>query len=286
MNLIFKGKTYSIDDSLLAGAISGLEAHLSELQSGGGESIVAGLYETGSNYTVMKKSWQELLDEDVVHVENGAVYTNVDISTGTNSSASALAGDLMLPNDGSITKLGDFDTNTGTGNFAFSLCTQLTGIQIPNSVTSIGAMAFIYCISLTNVTLPDTIIAIEESAFNSSALTNMIIPDGVTSIGSGAFQDCGSLRSVVIGASVTTIGKRAFDSCASLESITFKGSAKRVGDDGAFAHCPSLIRIIFEGTTEQWKACLLGQFWNADTGDYTVYCIDGTVAKDGTVTYN
>lgn len=54
------------------------------------------------------------------------------------------------------------------GNSAFWLCSSLTNINIPNSVTNIGYEAFFDCRSLTNIN----------------------IPNGVTNIGKMAFSDC------------------------------------------------------------------------------------------------
>ena len=39
-------------------------------------------------------------------------------------------------------------------------------------------------------------------------------------------------------------------------------------------------------TDAQWSAISFGSYWNTNTGDYTVTCTDGTVDKDGTVTYH
>ena len=60
------------------------------------------------------------------------------------------------------------------GNVAFSYCTSLKSVTIPDSVTEIGNAAFFQCTSLTSVT----------------------IPDSVTSIGGRAFYYCRSLASV------------------------------------------------------------------------------------------
>ena len=50
---------------------------------------------------------------------------------------------------------------TSIGDYAFYICSSLTGIEIPNSVTSIGNFAFAYCESLTRIictaTTPPTI---------------------------------------------------------------------------------------------------------------------------------
>ena len=91
-----------------------------------------------------------------------------------------------------------FDGYTSIGNYAFSFCTDLTSVTIPNSVTSIGNSAFYYCSRLTSIT----------------------IPNSVTSIGDYAFFKCTRLTSVMIGNSVISIGDKAFYSCTGLTSVT------------------------------------------------------------------
>jgi hypothetical protein len=48
----------------------------------------------------------------------------------------------------------------------------------------------------------------------------------------------------------------------------------------AFGGCTALTSINFAGTVEQWKAIEFEDEWDKDTGEYTVYCIDGTVTKN------
>ena len=48
---------------------------------------------------------------------------------------------------------------------AFRDCTNLIGITIPNSVTSIGYAAFFFCNSLTNIAIPDSVTNIGDEAF-------------------------------------------------------------------------------------------------------------------------
>ena len=82
-------------------------------------------------------------------------------------------------------------------DFAFSYCTSLTSITIPDSVTSIGEQAFQNCTSLTSITIPDSVTSIGKYAFKyCTSLTSITIPDSVTSIGYGAFYDCRSLSLV------------------------------------------------------------------------------------------
>jgi hypothetical protein len=56
---------------------------------------------------MIKMSWNDLLAAGIVHVTNGVVYSNFDGNTMGNASSDALDGDLVLPNDGSITSIGD-----------------------------------------------------------------------------------------------------------------------------------------------------------------------------------
>jgi len=112
----------------------------------------------------------------------------------------------------------------GIGSGAFSDCTDLTSVTIPNSVTSIGDSAFWRCTNLTSVT----------------------IGNSVTSIGNRAFSDCTGLVSVTIGNSVTSIGNRAFSDCTGLTSITIPNSVMSIGS-GAFNGCTSLTSVTFDG---------------------------------------
>ena len=110
---------------------------------------------------------------------------------------------------------------TCIGGAAFSGCSGLTSITIPNSVTSIGDGAFYHCSGLTSVTIPNSVTSIGSLAFRGcSALTSITIPNSVTNIGNQTFQDCSSLTSITIPNSVTSIGSLAFRGCSGLTSIT------------------------------------------------------------------
>ena len=68
------------------------------------------------------------------------------------------------------------DTVTRIGNYAFSGCTSLGHIEIPERVTSIGYEAFYYCTSLKNITIPSSVTSIERNAFwNCKNLTSLTI---------------------------------------------------------------------------------------------------------------
>jgi hypothetical protein len=130
------------------------------------------------------------------------------------------------------------------GQDAFSHCYGLTSVTIPNSVPSIGNYAFQHCSSLTSVTIPNSVISIGSYAFEyCSSLTSVTIPDSVTSIGSYAFQSCTKLASVTIGNSVTSIGDYAFQFCTSLTSVTIPNSVTSIGRE-TFFQCSSLTNVM------------------------------------------
>ena len=136
-----------------------------------------------------------------------------------------------------------FTTIISIGDYAFSNCSSLTSITIPNSVTNIGNNAFNSCSSLTSVTIPDSVISIGEEAFSECrGLTSVTLGNGVTSIGNNAFDSCTALTEVIISSGVTSIGNMAFNGCNSLTSITIPNSVTSIGAE-VFSNCSSLTSV-------------------------------------------
>ena len=136
---------------------------------------------------------------------------------------------------------------TSIDNYAFSGCSSLTSVIIPNSVTSIGDAAFSGCERLTSVTIPNSVTSIGWSTFSGCrSLTTITIPNSVTIIECGAFSSCSSLTTITIPNSVTKIEGGvfggAFQNCSSLTTISIGSGVTKI-DGAAFKDCLELTDV-------------------------------------------
>ncbi len=235
----------------------------------------------------------------------------------------ASIGNGAFGNCTSLTSITISDSVTSIGEGAFQVCTSLESITIPDRVTRIGDATFYNCESIESITIPHNVISIGEEAFRDcTSLESVTMGNSVTSIDEDAFFNCTSLNALyitdiakwcnisfgnyyanpvydagslyinqklvtelVIPDGVESIGGYAFYYCTSLKSITIPYSVTSIGS-WAFHNCTSLTDIQFNGTVEQWNAIEKDYSWNTGTGNYTITCTNGSIAKDGTVIYS
>ena len=196
------------------------------------------------------------------------------------------SGVVNIPSQ--VTYQGETMSVTSIGECAFSDCSGLTSVTIPNSVTSIGSYAFSGCSGLTSVTIGNSVTSIGEYAFSDcSGLTSVTIGNSVTSIGYYAFRHCSGLTSIVvvpentcydsrdncnaiietatgtlifgcqttiIPNSVTSIGESAFSGCTGLTSVTIPNSVTSIGYD-AFYDCTGLTSVTIPNSVTSIGSC-------------------------------
>lgn len=110
-------------------------------------------------------------------------------------------------------------TDSNVPEYAFSQCSNIQTVTIGNAAV-VYDNAFSYCSSLTQVNLPETLTSIGENAFyNCSSLSQIELPSSLTNIAQSVFSSCSALESIVIPSSVTSIGSGAFSYCYGIKEI-------------------------------------------------------------------
>lgn len=185
-------------------------------------------------------------------VDNEAEVTYKDFNYNSYS------GNVIIP--ATVTYGGTIYSVTSIGYSAFSLCSKMTSITIPNTITHVGSQAFSYCIGLKGVYITDLDAWCKISFdynqmqtnpcsyahhlyLNGEEIRNLIIPNSVTSIGMGAFAGCSSLTSITIPNSVTTIRGYAFMNCKGLTEITIPRTVTSIRPNNPFLGCTGLSSI-------------------------------------------
>lgn len=260
------------------------------------ESIGENAFKGCSNVTIycymseQPPGWHENWNPDNCEVVWMTPIETWDVSaTEADNVVAKLYNDIHNEDYYSLIINGNGNIRSGTYNsfpWYTEYSTTITTIFINYGITSIGDYAFSYCSSLTSIIIPNSVTRINAYALRTcTSLASITIPNSVTSIGYSILSSCTSLTSITIPSSITSIPRFTFDYCKSLASITIPDSIRSIGVE-AFRDCYHLTNIAYAGTIAQWQAITFYSDWNDGTPDYTIYCTDGTITKDGTITYN
>ena len=182
-------------------------------------------------------------DPNIIQFEDASVKTICITNWDKNED-----GALSYEEAAAVTTIGtEF---RGKGIYAFNELQYFTGL------TSIPSSAFSDCSELLSIKLPDNIISINDNAFvRCQSLREIHIPANIESIGYRAFRSCKKLATVIFEKSsqLKTIGGGyhsdidygAFSYCTALTSIEIPASVETI-EASAFMNCSSLTTIPFE----------------------------------------
>lgn len=151
-----------------------------------------------------------------------------------------------------FTSTDDMAVKLAINDYAFSGCTALETLNLPENLGALGSYAFKGCTSLKTVNFVANakFITPETTGGGTDPAPAAYDPAGlVTTIGDGAFMDCTSLTTITLPYFIARIGNSAFENCTALATFTTmdgadsKTAALRTIGDRAFFGNTSLNNV-------------------------------------------
>ena len=172
----------------------------------------------------------KVLSADTVQVGDG------------DTAMTGLSGSVTIP---SSVKYGGTTYNvTAIGDRAFLRCSDITSLEIPDTVTTIGELA-LADIGVSTITIPDSVETLGDNVLSGASMTSVTLSSKLTTIPDKAFNSCPNLREITIPDSVTKIETYAFNSCSSLTTITIPKNVEYIGKQAFWGS--ALTEVTIEG---------------------------------------
>ena len=125
-------------------------------------------------------------------------------------------------------------------------------IVVGEGITAVSTYAFACCSNVTSVDLPDTLSEIGARAFYKDvSLASLELPSGLSTIGRMAFQDCTALKSLTIPSGVKKLPEYICCGCSRLKEVVLPGTITEIGSSAFFG--TDLSQISYTGTKARWS---------------------------------
>ena len=175
-------------------------------------------------------------------------YTRVDDGYAVSATEGYAGVNVVIPEEYNGMPVTEVAEN------AFSGCTSMKTLRIPDSVKRVGRGALSGCTSLESIVLPFVGASVDttdepnqgmvylfghhsgSSWTRDYGLKQVTVTDVATYIPRGAFEGMTSLQYVNLGENITAIGASAFSSCSNLVSVTLPEKCVSIGAY-AFENC-------------------------------------------------
>lgn len=202
---------------------------------------------------------------------NQAIVTNS--GHGSPSPDDPYVGNVVIPD--SVTWYGRTYPVTTIGLQAFNNSPNMTGVDIPATVTTCEFSAFSDCWGLERVNIHDMTAWLkmtfgndwanplfrgENLYLNDELVTDVDVPSSITEIKKFAFSGCRSLKHITLPNTITSIGLEAFAYCDSLMGIDIPNSVDTIASF-AFMLCKSLKHLTLPDGITTIGQCTFDNCW-------------------------
>lgn len=182
------------------------------------------------------------LPDSVTYIDNMAFRDTAYYNDGSNWENNVLYIGNCLMYTQRYGLYGEYSIKEGTvyiAEYAFSGCTKLQSVVIPNSLHKISNWAFANS-GIRKIMIPESVSEIGDYAFDGCTyLYDVDVPNTVIDIGDGAFRQCTSLEGISLPTSISSISNFLFYGCTKLEDVIIPDNITKIGSS-AFYNCVSL----------------------------------------------
>ena len=178
-------------------------------------------------------------------VAGGISYRTVDGGVAVIKQANGYSGSINIP--GQVTNGGVAYQVVAVADSAFLNCTEVTAVQMPESLTSVGKYAFMNT-GIARITIPFNVTAMGNKAFNDCSKLELVNYnarncEGVANYVAAWFRNS-PVKEMIFGEGVDSIPRYMIYECPTVQSVTISSSVKYISSS-AFLYASGLTRLVF-----------------------------------------